>query len=74
MKQKRSPIAAQVLPLAGRRLPANWADGMNAGGNYDKRILEDLWKDAQWGAKQQDSPTKNARLSSPTWAELFGQQ
>lgn len=62
--KRPNPIAAQVQPLAGQPLPADWRQKTaNAGGNYDQRRLEDMWKSPNWVGKTYENIVQNARLS-----------
>ena len=74
--KRTNPIAATVQPLAGRSLPADWQRqvAQNHCGNYDQRDLENLWRTPQWSAKQGevDNIQQAARLTQPSWSELFG--
>lgn len=70
-----NPIAGRVLPMAGRQLPANWQQtAQNPGGSFDRRDLENLWRTPQWAAKQHEDENigQAARLTAPSWGELFG--
>jgi hypothetical protein len=78
MKPNENPIAARVEAMQGRRLPAEWRKNTeNAGGTYDRRDLENMWRQPQWTGKPL-SGTENmiqaARLKQPSWHDLFGNQ
>lgn len=66
---KKNPIAAQVQPLAGRQLQANWQSETNDfGGNFDRRNLSEMWKSPRWSSKIDSTTVQNivggARLST----------
>jgi len=68
MKKSTNPIAAMVQPLAGRKLQPDWQQNLeNTGGTYDRRLLEDMWRQPNWSAKTNAATTENiiqaARLS-----------
>jgi hypothetical protein len=68
MKKATNPIAARVEVLPGRRLEAKWQQNLeNVGGAYDRRDLENMWREPQWSAKTNSTTTENviqaARLS-----------
>jgi hypothetical protein len=72
MKNK-NPINASVQPIAGQQLAANWKDKTaDYGGNFDRRDLENMWRQSQNKAAPVDSPTRNARLTPLSWDQLFG--
>lgn len=50
--------------LAGRRLEDGWdAQLGNVGGTFDRRKMEDLWKNPQWSSKlTAENLVQNARL------------
>ena len=66
----------QAHPPAGRQMPANWqrdaaSIGAAADANYLRR-LENAWRHT-------DKPTsgilaRDARLSPPSWEDVFGQK
>jgi hypothetical protein len=71
--QRKPTIAARVLPIPGRQLPGEWrAETAHYGGTYDRRNLEELWKQPKWQGASQENITQDARLSAPTWNDLFG--
>jgi hypothetical protein len=73
---RTNPIASRVLPMAGRRLPANWQQqaAQDQGDGFDRRDLESMWRTPQWSAKQHEDENigQAARLIAPSWSELFG--
>jgi hypothetical protein len=78
MKKATNPIAITPQAVAGRRLEAGWQQSLGStGGTYDRRRLEDLWKDPQWSSKASQSTSENlaqnARLS-PSWEALLGRK
>jgi hypothetical protein len=72
--KKPNPIAACVQPVAGQQLPAEWRKNtQNAGGTFDRRDLENMWKSPNWSAKlSADNVMRDARLS--TWKETLGEK
>jgi len=76
--KRTNPIAARVLPLAGRQLPPDWQQqaAQNRSQAYDQRDLENLWRTPQWSAKQHEAKNigQAARLTPPTWEEMFGKR
>ena len=50
--------------LAGRRLENGWDKNIGqVGGTFDRRVMEDLWKNPQWSSKiNSDNVAQNARL------------
>ena len=56
--------------LAGRRLESGWDKQLgNVGGTFDRRKMEDLWKNPQWSSKlTAENVVQNARLG------IFGQE
>lgn len=60
--------------LAGRRLENGWDQNLGQiGGTYDKRKMEDLWKNPQWSSKiNAENVIRDARLSS--WKETLGEK
>ena len=74
MKKTTNPIAITPQALAGRRLEAGWQQSLgNTGGTFDRRKLEDMWKNPQWSSKaNSENAIRDARLS--TWAEVTGEK
>lgn len=76
--KKQNPIAAQVQPLQGQPLPADWARqaAQNQGGAFDRRDLENMWKQPNWTAKiNSENVVRDARLSRhPSWEDLTGKK
>ncbi len=70
-----NPINGQVQPIAGRRLQPGELQqaARSAGGTYDRRPLEDLWKSPQWNGGSVErlgrmgiaSIAKECQLSQP---------
>lgn len=70
-----NPINGQVQPIAGRRLQPGELQQVarSAGGTYDRRPLEDLWKSPQWNGASVEklgrmgiaSIAKECQLSQP---------
>lgn len=74
MKTK-NPINASVQPIAGEQLAANWKEKTaNFGGNYDRRDLENMWKQSQNKAAPVESLIRNARLMPFPSEQLFGKK
>jgi hypothetical protein len=73
---KKTTINATVLPIQGRQLPADWAKkaAQNQGGNFDRRDLENMWRQPLKANMPSDSPMHSARLKPPSWGEMFGQK
>lgn len=72
-----NPIATRVLPLAARQLPADWQNkAASAGGTFDRRDLENLWRTPQWSAKiNAENVQRESRLARhPSWDELLGER
>lgn len=68
-----NPLHIQTLPLQGEQLPSNWREqAINAGGTYDRRDLKNMWKEAKMTKTNDSNITQQARLSRPSWAEMFG--
>ncbi|MCP9795939.1 hypothetical protein [Synechococcus lacustris] len=68
---KKNPIAAVVLPLQGRQMEPDWQQKTkDFGGNFDRRDLENMWRNPQWSSKLSadnvDNIIRNGRLSSTT--------
>jgi hypothetical protein len=66
---KKNPIAAVIQPLPGKQMPSDWQkQTQNFGGNFDRRDLENMWRNPQWSSKLNsdnvDNLTRNSRLSS----------
>jgi hypothetical protein len=61
-----------IIPnaLPGRRLESGWDKNIGQiGGTFDRRKMEDLWKNPQWSSKfNSDNVIRNARLG------VFGQE
>ena len=73
MKKATNPIAITPQALAGRRLEAGWQQNLETGGTFDRRKLEDMWKNPQWSSKiNSENVIRDARLS--TWKETLGEQ
>jgi hypothetical protein len=74
MKKATNPIAARVEALAGRKLQPDWQKNLETtGGTFDRRKLEDMWKNPQWSSKiNSENVIRDARLS--TWKETLGEQ
>ena len=76
MKTNENPIAAQVQVMQGQKLPAEWRKNTeNAGGNYDRRDLENMWRQPKWAGKPltgAENTMQAARLKQPGWRDLFG--
>jgi hypothetical protein len=74
MKKATNPIAITPQALAGRRLEAGWQQNLETtGGTFDRRRLEDLWKNPQWSSKiNSENVIRDARLS--TWKETLGEK
>jgi hypothetical protein len=65
MKTPKNPLHAQVQPLPGRPLPADFNEKtQNHGGNYDRRDLESLWKRPNFTGKNYENITRAAMLSN----------
>ena len=69
-KRPLNPIAAQVQPLPGKALPADFHSTLIARTPFgtlqmDNRALEELWKTPRWSGKCQENLTQMARLSGP---------
>lgn len=51
----KNPINAQPQPIQGQPLPTNWRQqAKNTGGTYDRRDLENMWKEPRWTSKLND--------------------
>ena len=66
---KKNPIAATVQPLQGKQMEQNWQkQAQDFGGNFDRRDLENMWRNPQWSSKLSsdnvDNVIRNSRLSS----------
>jgi hypothetical protein len=74
MKKATPHIAITPQALAGRQLPSNWRENaQNAGGTYDRRDLENLWKSPNWSSKLNcENVIRDARLTS--WNEIVGEK
>jgi len=74
MKQKARNINITPNALPGRRLEAGWDRELGQiGGTYDKRKLEDMWKNPQWSGKSgSDNLIQDARLT--TWEDITGRK
>ena len=69
MKRKSNPIAAMVQPLPGQALPSDWnKQAIDAGGTFDRRNWDEVFKAPQWSAKLSadniGNAVRGARLSS----------
>ena len=64
MKKAINPIAARVEALPGRRLEAKWQQNLeNVGGTYDRRDIENMWRNPNWASKlTAENVIQNARL------------
>jgi hypothetical protein len=76
--KRNNPIAARVLPLAGRQLPPDWQQqaAQNRSQAYDQRDLENMWRTPEWSAKiNAENVQREARLTRhPSWDELLGER
>lgn len=74
--KKPNPKHAQPHPLAGQQLPDDWQNATaDYGGNYDRRDLENMWKQESTHKQIQiDSPIRNARLQPLSWNDLYGEK
>jgi hypothetical protein len=74
MKKPVNPIAARVEAMAGRKLQPDWQQNLETtGGTFDRRKLEDMWKNPQWSSKiNSENVIRDARLS--TWKETLGEK
>jgi hypothetical protein len=66
---KKNPIAAVVQPLQGKQMPADWKIETNDfGGTFDRRDLENMWRNPQWNSKfsaeNVGNVVRGARLST----------
>lgn len=74
MKNK-NPINASVQPIAGEQLAANWKDKTaNFGGTFDRRDLENAWKQLGNKAAPVESLIRSARLTPFPTEQLFGKR
>jgi hypothetical protein len=64
MKKAINPIAARVEALPGRRLEAKWQQNLeNVGGTFDRRDLENMWRNPDWSSKlTAENVIQSARL------------
>lgn len=72
--KKSNPLHITTQPLAGVKLPDDWKNATaDYGGNFDRRNLSEMWKQGSTNKQISiDSPTRNARLKTLTWDEIFG--
>lgn len=72
--QKARNINITPNALPGRRLEPGWDKELSQiGGTFDKRVLEDLWKNPQWSGKSgSDNLIQDARLT--TWEDITGKK
>ena len=57
--------------MAGRQMAPDWKQKTNEfGGTFDRRDLENLWRNPNWSSKLNgdniENLVRNSRLSSPT--------
>ena len=70
-----NPINAQPQCLPGRQLSADWkVNTAEYGGTFDRRPLEELWKQPMSAKPSVESLTRNARLQPLSWNEVYGQK
>jgi len=71
-----NPLHITSQPLPGKQLPDDWRNSTaDHGGNFDRRNLSEMWKQESTNKKiEVDSPTRNARLKTLTWNEIYGQR
>jgi hypothetical protein len=71
----KNPINARVQPIGGQQLSADWARNLGpVGGNYDRRDLASMWKNAPTTKTSVENLAQNARLTPPTWEQMFGEK
>ncbi|MCY2944973.1 MAG: hypothetical protein NT142_10655 [Planctomycetota bacterium] len=71
----KNPINARVQPIGGQQLSANWSRELgDVGGNYDRRDLASMWKNAPTTKISIENLAQNARLKPPTWQQMFGEK
>jgi hypothetical protein len=65
---RRNPVAINIQPLAGQRLPDGWRkQTADVGGTYDRRNWGEVFNQPQWRGQSSvaatDNITQNSRLS-----------
>ena len=75
MNKRTNPINAQPQCLPGRQLSADWkVNTAEYGGTFDRRPLEELWKQPMSAKASVESLTRNARLQPLSWDEVYGEK
>ena len=75
MNKRTNPINAQPQCLPGRQLSADWkVNTAEYGGTFDRRPLEELWKQPMSAKASVESLTRNARLQPLSWKEVYGEK
>ena len=73
--KRPNPLHVVVQPLQGRQLPPDWmAATSDHGGTFDRRPLEELWKQPMSAKTSVENLTRNARLQPLSWNEVYGEK
>ena len=74
MKKPSNPVAARVLPMAGRQLPQDWHRATaEHGGQFDRRNPDEMFANPQWTKlSSSENLTQAARLTA--WKDILGEK